>query len=244
MMIMPEVVVQKILAQGLKELRFNKPAFYDVFAQFAQDELSEDYGISYIDEVWKWFSTTKIPIIRAWSLNTQQIPCISVHLANETEDESKAAVGDYFGAGLDNEVGTGVFTVMVDIGLHTSRAGDQVLWLYYITNYILFKHKLTAERLGLKLQTFSASDYNKDASKMTDNIWTRWVRFRCTTENFWAAEPYYTIEDVNVDAAIGLEQARDLATGLDVDPCEVDITKNQGILAESGTNPGDEPVDI
>ena len=79
MYVLPEIVVQKVLALGIKELRSNKQAFYDLFSQFAQDELSEDYGPSYIDEVWKWFSSTKIPIVRAWTLNTQVIPCISVH---------------------------------------------------------------------------------------------------------------------------------------------------------------------
>lgn len=238
--VLPEVVVQKILAQGIKELRFDKVAFYNLFAQFAQDELAEDYGITYLDEVWKWFSTTKIPVVRAWSFNAQVIPQISIHLANETEDETKAAIGDYFGGGEDSEIGTSVFTVMVDIGCHTSRAGDQVLWLYYIANYILFKHKLTAERLGLKLQTFSASDYSKDGAKMTDNIWTRWIRFRCTTENFWDADPYFTICDLNVEPAIGLEPARDIATSLDVDPACVDTTTNQGILASNGLSSEDD----
>ena len=87
-MVLPEIVVQKILAQGIKELRFDRVAFYNLFAQFAQDELSEDYGVTYIDEVWKWFSTTKIPVVRAWSFNAQVIPQLSIHLANETEDLS------------------------------------------------------------------------------------------------------------------------------------------------------------
>lgn len=228
--VMPEIVVQKILAHGVKDLRANKHAFYDLFSQFAQDELSEDYGISYIDEVWKWFSTTKIPIVRAWAFNAQVIPCMSVHLANETEDESKAAISDYFGNSEYGEIGTSVFTVMVDIGVHTSRAGDQVLWLYYIVNYILFKHKLMAERLGLKLHTFSASDYNKDQSKMTDNIWTRWIRFRCTTENYWDAEKFREIDAVNTYPAVGLEPASDIAVTSDVNVCEVDITANNGIV--------------
>jgi len=239
--VMPEIAVQKILANGIRQLRADKHAFYDLFGQFDQDELSEDYGAKYIDEVWKWFSTTKIPIVRAWSLNTQVIPCISVHLANETEDETKDAIGDYFGASEEGEVGTGVFTVMVDIGIHASRAGDQVLWLYYIVSYILFKYKLMAHRLGLKLQTFSASDYNKDASKMVDNIWTRWIRFRCTTENFWAADKFADIDAINIAPAIGLEPARDLATSDDVDPTTVDITANDGLRAG---NAEDEDVNI
>lgn len=229
--VMPEIVVEKVLEYGIKQLRSNKAAFYDLFEQFTQDELNDDYGPQYLDDIWKWFSTTKIPVVKAWSLNVQQIPCISVHLANETEDESKAAVGDYFGDSATGEVGTGVFTVMVDIGIHANKAGDHVLWLYYIVAYILFKNKMMAERLGLKLHTFSASDYNKESVKMAENIWTRWVRFRCTTENFWAADSFNQIDDVNLDPAVGLEPASDVAASMDVDISNVTTTANDGLKA-------------
>jgi hypothetical protein len=231
---MPEIVIQKLLTYGIKQLRQDKAAFDDLFGQFVQDELGNDYGQKHLDDIWNWFSTTKIPVLKAWSLNSQSIPCLSVHLANETEDEQKAAFFDEAGTfDEDFTTGTAAFTVMVDIGIHANRAGDHVLWLYYITAYILFKHKRMAERLGLKLHTFSASDYNKDASKMTDNIWTRWVRFRCTTQNFWNAEELSEVEDVNVDPAIGLEPASDIAASLDVDLSEVDDTSNDGMFASS-----------
>jgi len=229
---MPEIVVQKVLEYGIKRLRSNKAEFYDLFAQFTQDELAADYGDKYLDEVWKWFSTSKIPVVKAWSFNAQVIPCISVHLANETEDEGKAGIGDYAGTFDDQgETGTGVMTAMVDIGVHANKAGDHVLWIYYIVAYILFKHKLMAHRLGLKLHTFSASDYNKDNSKMTENIWTRWVRFRCTTENFWDAERFQDVENVNLDPAVGLEPAHDIAATPDVDINTVDTTANSGLVA-------------
>ena len=244
--VMPEIVIEKVLSYGIKRLRADKKAFYDLFCQFKQDELSEDYGPEYLDEVWKWFSTTKIPVVKAWSFNAQVIPCISVHLANETEDESKAAIGDYAGTFDDvGETGTGVMTAMVDIGIHANKAGDHVLWIYYIVAYILFKHKLMAHRLGLKLHTFSASDYNKDNNKMTENIWTRWVRFRCTTENFWAADAFADIEDVNIEPAVGLEPASDVAASLDVDLSQVDTTANDGLIASrAGDDDGDEDLSI
>jgi hypothetical protein len=58
-----------------------------------------------------------------------------------------------------------------------------------------------AERFGLMLHTFSASDYNKDVNKMTENIWTRWIRYRCTTQNFWVADQYLDIEEINTELA-------------------------------------------
>jgi hypothetical protein len=244
--VMPEVVIQKVLTHGIKQLRSNKVEFYDLFCQYTQDELNDDYGPKYLDDLWSWFSTTKIPVVKAWSLNVQIIPCISVHLANETEDEAKAAVGDFAGIFDDQgETGTGVFTTMVDIGIHANKAGDHVLWLYYIVAYILFKHKLMAHRLGLKLHTFSASDYNKDSNKMTENIWTRWVRFRCTTENFWSGDAFANIENLNLDPAVGLDPASDIAVSLDVDIEDVDTTANEGLKASRvGDDDGDDDLNI
>ena len=44
------------------------------------------------------------------------------------------------------------------------------------------------DKLGLKLVTFSASDYNKESRYMTENIWTRWVRVKCTIQNTVSAQ--------------------------------------------------------
>jgi len=230
--VMPEVVVRKLIDFGIKELRANKPAFDDLFLQFADPELNSDFGPAYRDQIWEWFSTTKIPVVQAWSFNAQKIPCISIHLANETEDESKAALNDLAEVGPDSEIGTGVFTVMVDVGIHVTRGGDHVIWLYYIVSYILFKYKLLAHKWGLKLQTYSASDYSKDADKSNNNIWTRWVRFRCTTQNFWHADPLKEICEVNVDPSIQGPVSCDIATSLDVDPRTVDRRANKGIIAD------------
>jgi hypothetical protein len=246
MWVLPEIAVQKIISYGISELRKDKDAFYKLFCQFKQDEISNDYGDKYLDEMWKWFSTTKIPVVKAWALNMQQIPSISIHLANETEDEQKAAIGDYAGTfGLEAESGTGVFTVMVDIGIHANKSGDHVLWLYYIVSYILFKHKLMAHRLGLKLHTFSASDYNKDMSKMAENIWTRWIRFRCTTQNFWDAEKLSEVEDINIDPAVGLETAWDVAASLDVNIDDIDLNSNDGLkVGRIGDEDGDDDFNV
>ena len=244
--VLPEIAVQKVLDYGIKQLRANKAEFYDIFCQYTQDELADDYGQQYLDDMWSWFSTTKIPVIKAWAFNAQKIPSISVHLANETEDEAKAAFSDFAGSFDDvGETGTGVFTVMLDIGIHATKASDHVLWMYYIVTYVLFKHKLMAERLGLKLHTFSASDYNKDAGKMAENVWTRWVRFRCTTQNFWNADRFVDIDDVNLDPAVGLEPASDVSAGNDVDLEEIDTTANEGIKASRvDDTEGDEDLNI
>jgi hypothetical protein len=228
--VLPEIVVRKLIDQGIKALRLDKRAFDDLFGQFLQDELGVDYGVGYREQIWEWFTTTKIPVVQAWSFNAQKIPCISIHLANESEDESKAAMDDLAGSfNPFEETGTAVFTVMIDVGIHANKGGDHVLWLYYIVAYILFKYKPDAFRLGLKLGTFSASDYSKDADKMGNNVWTRWVRFRCTTQNFWGADPFTEIKEVNTEHTVGDAPATQVATDIDMDPTQVDCTSNGGL---------------
>ena len=244
--IMPEIVLQKMIKMGIKELRSNRSAFDDLFAQYIDPDLADDYGEDYLDKLWDWFSTTKIPVIQAWSFNAQKIPSISIHLANETEDESKAAFKDIGFVDSDsNEIGVGVFTVMVDIGIHANKAGDHVLWIYYIVSYILYRQKEWAEKNGLQLHTFSASDYNKNNQYMTENIWTRWIRFRCTVQNSWLQQASIEFEEVNVDYAEDLEPASDIAATPDVDLSEVDDTKNQGIIGgRVGDEDGEEDIPL
>lgn len=198
--VLPQVALQRVIQQGVRALKTDSSVLDDIFCFYLVDEMASDYGQSYVDKIKTWFEATKIPVVQAWSFNPDRIPMISVHLASEREDESKAAIGDHWGEEMGvGEVGVGVFNVTLDVGIHTSKNGDEVLWLYYIVNYILFKSKRLAERLGLQLQTFSATDYAKQSQYMTDNIWTRWIRFTTTVENFWDASPYLDIDDIRID---------------------------------------------
>lgn len=216
-----EVSIQKVINNGMRNLRSNKPAFLEIFDHYTEDEMNGDYGAAYIEKIWDWFSTTKIPVIQAWSFNPQSIPAITVHLANEQEAEDKIALDDYAGSFDDvSNTGTAAFTVMLDIGIHANKSGDHVLWLYYIVAYILFKYKLDLDRLGLKMGTFSASDYSRDAEKMGNNVWTRWVRYRCTTQNFWSADALTQIDVINLDSTdsnAGLLVSRISGDGEDLD---------------------------
>lgn len=200
---LPEVAIRRVIDDSFKKLRANKPAFLDIFAEFSQDQLKDEYGDAYTEQIWQWFTTTKIPVIQSWSFNAQKIPCISVHLANEQEDESKIAFDD-FGGNFDGnaETGTAAFSVMLDIGIHANKGGDHVLWLYYILAYTLFKYKPSLVRLGLEMGTFSASDYSKDAEKQGNNVWTRWVRYRCITQNDWAADDLQSVDDLDVKVKV------------------------------------------
>lgn len=202
--VMPEIAVQRLVQYGIYQLRQDKAAFDEIFSyQRSHPLLTESYGEDYTDKIWTWFTTERIRVVQAWILSPQTVPCFSVHLSNENEDESKAAIGDYYGDGEEAEIGIASMSVLVDIGIHGSKAADQVLWMYYILSYVLFKYKHVARSLGIEIQTYSASDWQKDASKMPENIWTRWLRMRCTVFNTWNADALKTATDI--ETSIQLE---------------------------------------
>ena len=70
-------------------------------------------------------------------------------------------------------------------------------------------------------------------------------RFRCTTENFWDGSKFIDVEDINVEQAVGLEPASDIATSLDVNIEDVDTTANAGLIASRvGDDEGDDDLNI
>lgn len=198
---MPEVALQRMIQTGLKNLRNNRAAFDCIFAQYLSPEMEASYGQTHVDSIYTWFTSTKLPVLQAWTFDGTNVPSFTVHLADESEDESKAAVGDYYGMGETAEILTGVSTVSLDIGIHADKSKDHVLWLYYILTYIFYKEKILGRGLGLQLFTFRASDYNKESKYMADNVWSRWIRFRCTVENYIDGEEYIEpVIHIDVDA--------------------------------------------
>ena len=202
--VMPQVALHRVIETGMRYLRDNPKKLDQIFGYYVQPEMGDEYGTDYVEDIKKWFLKTKIPVVQAWSFNPQQMPQISIKLANEQEDEQKAAIGDHFGMdyGEDATVGVGTFTVFLDIGIHSSRNGDQILWLYTLINYILFQFKDLARGLGLQLTTFSATDYSKPGQYMANNIWTRWIKYRATCENLWYAEDINKIDLIKYGVAI------------------------------------------
>lgn len=185
---MPELMIQKIIEIGIWDLQNNPDKMDYIFNTYNMDEFSV-YGQDYIEEIKKWFTSTDIPVIQSWSFNPERIPCISVHLSSEVEDIDKAAMGDHWGKSVDEftDVGVGVFNVTLSIGIHASRNGNFVLWLYYILHHIFFTYKLFIEKMGFQLHTFSGGDYNHDERYLANNIWSRWINFNCTIQNCWTS---------------------------------------------------------
>ncbi len=207
---MPEIALQRLMQYGIVHLRQNKDAFKDIFSYYIEHPImSRAYGDEYVERIWQWFTTEKIRVVHAWALQAETVPCFSIHLATDSEDESKAAISDFYGDDDETSSETGVSwnSIGVDIGIHASKTADQVLWMYYIASYILFKYKPLAQSMGIELHTYSATDWQKESAKMPDNIWTRWVRMRCSVVNTWSGQPFDGPFDI--ETLLNYERAKD-----------------------------------
>lgn len=192
---MPELMMQKVIEMGIWDLQQNPDKLDYIFNTYMLDEFTL-YGPKYVQEIKDWITKTDIPVVQSWSFNPDRIPCISVHLNSEVEDIDKAAINDYWGYdGGNSRVGVGVFNISLTMGIHASKNGNHVLWLYYMLHHIFFTYKLFIEKMGLQLHTFTGGDYIHDQKYMANNIWSRWVNFNCTVQNCWkiTSEQDYSI---------------------------------------------------
>lgn len=198
--IMAQVALHRVIQDGVKIVKQNPDVLDDIFYYYLLPDMAASYGQPYIDNIKKWFTETKIPVVQAWSLNPETAPQIGIKLATEQEDIQNSAIGDYFGEdGEQGDFGVNVMNVQLDVILQTSKNGDECLWLYYIVSYILLKRKRTAERLGLEMYTWSATDYSRNQAKLADNIWERYLRVTTKVQNNWLDREYLDIDTVNIE---------------------------------------------
>ena len=197
--ILAQVGAQRLIQAGLKYVKDNPDVLDDIFSYYTRDEVQYSYGESYIEKIKTWLGSNKFPVVQAWNIDSSNVPGISIRLSQESEDISKAAMGDFAYMGDNGEIGAGVSQVNLDVQLHASKMADEILWLYYITIYILYKFKRSAEKLGLELHTFSASDHLRADQYLGDNIWTRTIRLSTTVKNTWCADDFLDFDDIEFD---------------------------------------------
>lgn len=95
MFVMSELTVESVLREGLTALRRNPKILEDVFAQLLTPYLQKKYGDKELNKIKKFFCGKEISVVHAFSQVPSNVPCISIQLLDNPEDESKAHVEDY-----------------------------------------------------------------------------------------------------------------------------------------------------
>jgi len=149
-----DLEIQGVLSSGLAYVRAHPEVLNEVFERWREPHLRTLYGEAEIGRVRKWFLGTDIPVVLSWGLQNVQLPCISIHLAQDPERVEAAALSDSAGL-LDHWVPqpvivpsfvplhydpAGVVTAPPGVKLHQLRPGlvlvDAKGEEYYITSPI------------------------------------------------------------------------------------------------------------
>jgi hypothetical protein len=94
------------------------------------------------------------------------------------------------------------FDETYDIRMFGSGNQDQVIWLYYIISYILFRNKSYFEEVGIENQSVSSGEIARDLGKQPNQVWSRFIRFRGMVEHSWLEE-MGRIDDLDYSLSVG-----------------------------------------
>lgn len=91
----PDLIVESILRDGLANARRDESVLDDVFSDLTLAFASKKYGDAEIDKIKKIFQNQEVSIVHSFNLTASNLPCISIQLADDREDSSRAHIGDH-----------------------------------------------------------------------------------------------------------------------------------------------------
>ncbi len=93
-----DVELQAFLTDGFDYVRAHLDDSVDeIFSNFKQPHLAKLYGDKEIKTIKKWLREQAIPVVQSWGLQPTLVPCISIHLAQSSEQTGHSFLGDLGG---------------------------------------------------------------------------------------------------------------------------------------------------
>lgn len=90
----PDLIIESVIRDGMQNVRNDPEVLEDVFLSLTQPFASKKYGEAEIEKIKRMLQRKEISIVHAFSAVSAKIPCISIQLAEEVEDEKNAKLGD------------------------------------------------------------------------------------------------------------------------------------------------------
>lgn len=92
---MPELIVESVIRDGLKDLRLNSKKLSKVFEIMEAGFANTKYGQAEINKIRKIFETREINVVHAYHQVPENIPCFSILLKDDAEAKNLARLGDF-----------------------------------------------------------------------------------------------------------------------------------------------------
>lgn len=95
MFIMPELIIESVIRDGLANLRQNPDAIDRIFAQLKEPYLEKKYGQKEINRIRKMIDTKQIGVVHNLSDIGANVPTFSIQLGIDVEDQKLASLDDH-----------------------------------------------------------------------------------------------------------------------------------------------------
>ncbi len=92
---LPDLELEAILREGFAALRQDPTLITDLFGYLKQPYLYKKYGDKELNKLIKFFTTEEISIVHAFNLVQSSVPCISIQLIENPEEEAKDQLSDF-----------------------------------------------------------------------------------------------------------------------------------------------------
>ena len=89
-----DVLLYSFLSDGLSYIRSHPEVLDEIFAYYLEPEYATEFGEKSISDIKTWFAENNLPVVLAFQLTAQSIPCYSIHLAESTEFVETAYLSD------------------------------------------------------------------------------------------------------------------------------------------------------
>ena len=216
---LPDLLIEGAIRAGYELLRTStvelRGQILDVVFDFEQSAVGKDGGLpesivrKYTQErarLIDFFTENEVAIVQSFSDVQSRLPCVSIQLANDGEDQGLALADDFGGVngetlGPDQNIIHANTTI--NVGIHTK---EQLLtkYLYHLTKYFILSSKLDLIRQNFIIATFRGSDFSRDASWQGDHVYTRFLNISGKTEDSWIDldEVLAGIEQVDINVYV------------------------------------------
>jgi hypothetical protein len=89
-----DVKIRTAIVLALEEMRKNLWLLDDIFSDLLNDEYLREYGQKEIDRAKEWFKNNKISVLHKYRPDSQDYPCVTIHMAPSKEDDREATLSD------------------------------------------------------------------------------------------------------------------------------------------------------
>lgn len=124
--VLPELIVESVIRDGLLNVKTNTQIIPDLFKQLTKHYNSSKYGTNELTKIQALVNTKEIPVVYSYTDVDAKAPCISIMIGSDDEDRKRDHLGDFYGQQTDNITDPTLLAQLVVVPLFAAISYDPI----------------------------------------------------------------------------------------------------------------------